>query len=77
MKTFQKIALFWDVDRDLLDETEHADFIIRRVLSFGDTDDVRWMVARYGTEKVSSVLAHARDLDSKSQSFWHTHFTYA
>lgn len=74
MKTLEKVALFWDVDRTRLDEDQNADFIIRRILRFGDIADVRWATIRYGAERLASLAEHSRDLDERSRNFWTTHF---
>ncbi|NBV76858.1 hypothetical protein EBR66_01700 [bacterium] len=77
MKTLEKVSLFWDVDRATLGTEAHADFIIRRVLMFGDLEDVKWVVGQYGVEKVRDVAQTARDLDSRSRAFWTAHFAHA
>ncbi len=77
MRTLEKVALFWDVDRQTLDEERHADFIIKLVLNFGDREDARWILARYGAERVAHVVDTARDIDPKSRSFWTAHLLHA
>lgn len=77
MRTLEKVALFWDVDRQTLDEERHADFIIKRVLNFGDLEDARWALGRYGSERIARVVSTARDLDPKSRSFWAAHLSHA
>ncbi|MEK7509554.1 MAG: hypothetical protein AAB605_02465 [Patescibacteria group bacterium] len=77
MKTLEKVALFWDVDHATLDEEQHADFIIRRVLARGDIDDVRWAFSRYGNERVAAAARTARDFDARTAHFWKTHFESA
>lgn len=77
MKTLEKVALFWDVDRAALDEEKHAEFIIRRVLALGDLDDIRWAEACYGPERLAECAACARDLDPRSRNFWTRHFSHA
>lgn len=68
METLQKKSLFWDVDA--LSTDKDADFIIARVLSFGDTDDFEWVMHFYGRDKVEEVLRDHAHLDQKSFSFW-------
>lgn len=74
MKTLEKIALFWDVDREALDSDQHRRFIVERVLSRGDLDDVRWAKDQYGDEELKQVLLQTKSLDPRSLSFWCSYF---
>lgn len=74
MHTFDKKALFWDVDPTTLDEEEHAPFIIDRVLAFGDLDDIAWARATYGDEMLKERTVRSRSLDAKSRAFWCTFY---
>jgi hypothetical protein len=44
--------LFWEVAFDRLDVERHADSILARVLESGRMDDVRWLVATYGMDRI-------------------------
>ena len=77
MKTLQKTALFWDVDRAKLDPDTSAEFIIKRVLAFGDVDDVRFALTKYGASRLAEVASHMRGLDKKSRNFWNVYFAHA
>ncbi|OGM92735.1 hypothetical protein A2333_01195 [Candidatus Wolfebacteria bacterium RIFOXYB2_FULL_49_7] len=72
MKTLDKKSLFWDV-RDI-DPQKNARFVIERILAFGDLDDFKWSVDRYGVEAIKDVCAHSKVLDRKSASFWNNYF---
>jgi len=74
METLDKVSLFWDVDRTTLDLHKHARFIVRRILEFGDLDDLQWALEQYGREYIASVAASARGLDPKSANFWRNYF---
>lgn len=73
MKTLEKKSLFWDV-RDI-DPKKNARFVIERILRFGDLDDFKWAVDRYGVEMLKSVCARSKALDAKSASFWNRYFS--
>jgi hypothetical protein len=77
MKTLDKVALFWDVNRDQLDVSLHADFIIKRILSQGDIEDAHFMFENYSNEKVTEVLSSMRGLDQKSYNFWTNRLNHA
>ena len=68
MDPLQKKSLFWDVD--VLDPNKDANFIIARILNFGDVDDFIWAMRFYGHDKVEAVLRRSTQLNRKSLSFW-------
>jgi len=68
MKTLEKTSLFWDVATP--DPRIESDFIIGRILDFGDTEDFAWAVDFYGKEKIKEVLRSDPRLGRKSSSFW-------
>jgi hypothetical protein len=38
------LKLFWDTDKSGIDVRQHARYIICRILDFGDSPEVRWML---------------------------------
>lgn len=45
-------GLFWDVRQGDLDFDEDKHYIVHRVLSYGDMDDMRSLVKAYGRDQV-------------------------
>lgn len=68
--------LFWDVDFRLLDYRKHADFIISRVLQWGDLEDFKVIKKRYSLEKIKKVAAKLNFTNKKSQNFWRIIFNF-
>ena len=64
--------LFWDTDLSAINKIEHRDFIIKRVLLFGDLKDWQLIKKWYGIPVVKKVLRSARGLDIRSRNFWQT-----
>ena len=62
--------LFWDVRFSELDYKKNADFIISRVLSFGDVADYKIIKRRYGLRKIKSVAKKVNFANKKSLYFW-------
>lgn len=62
--------LFWDVDFKKLDYAKNADFIIERVLSFGDEGDYRILKKIYGLKKIKKAAVKADYPDKKTTNFW-------
>jgi len=61
--------LFWDVDGDDLDMDKHKEFIIERVLDYGNMND--WIVIKnyYSLENLAFTAKNIRSLMPKSLSF--------
>lgn len=61
--------LFWDVDKDSIDLEANAPYVVQRVLEFGQWNDWKLLVARYGLERVAHIAQTLRSLDPKALSF--------
>ena len=62
--------LFWDVKFEDLDYKKHADFLISRVLIYGDKDDYQEIKKQYSLEKIKDVAQKTIYPDKKSPNFW-------
>ena len=62
-------TLFWDVDRETIDEEKHRRFIIERVITRGDFNDWRLMRDRYTLPLVFEEAKQMRCLDKVTLSF--------
>jgi len=63
-------SLFWDVKFDILDIEKNADFIIERVLSFGDIKDYKLMRKIYDFGKIKKAAIKANYPNKKTINFW-------
>lgn len=72
MQTLTKKSLFWDVAK--VDPRKNREFIINRILNYGDEADIRWIKEKYGENKIKKALLKSRSLDNKSLSFWCQYF---
>ncbi len=66
--------LFWDVDKDAVDLILHRSYMIRRIMDYGNIEDVRWMLKAYSGEEIIEVLRKSRGLSRKSAFFWSAYF---
>jgi hypothetical protein len=66
--------LFWDVDKEKIDIKDHRSFIIRRIMNFGNMDDMKWMLRVYTSDEIIEVVKKSRGLSRKSAYFWSTYF---
>lgn len=72
METLQKTSLFWDVVD--INPRKHAQFIIERILTYGDESDFNWAIGFYGKKKIKDYFLKSKTLDKKSLSFWCQYF---
>ena len=63
-------TLFWDVDFKKLDCKKNADFIIKRVLSFGDEKDYSLLQEIYDLGKLKKTAVKIGWADKKTINFW-------
>lgn len=66
--------LFWDVEFKKLDYKKHSDFIIGRVLSYGDLKDYQIIKKKYGIKKIKTVAQKFSYPNKKSLNFWKVMF---
>ena len=71
------LKLFWDADKSGIDVEKHSRYIICRVLDFGDTPEVRWLLDTYGEEAVRRVVASNPPLHPKTTNYWRKRFGLA
>jgi hypothetical protein len=65
-------SLFWNVDFSQLDVKRDADLILSRVLGRGRLRDVRWVIRRYGEDRLRRFFQErARpELSPRVRNFW-------
>ncbi len=62
--------LFWDTKPEWLDPQKHAQYIIERVLDFGNDREVRWLRQFYSPALIKRVVAKSRSLRPETKSLW-------
>ena len=68
--------LFWDVDVDAIDLDAHAEGILARVLERGRLADVRWVIDRYGMDRIHRFFRDvgSPELSDRTRTFWRAVF---
>lgn len=61
---------FWEIDTTKLDTKKRAYYIIERILEYGDTEAVKWMLETYPKDIIIGVLKTSRALSLKSANYW-------
>lgn len=65
-------TLFWDAES--VDIEQHTDYIIARVLDFGDEKDVKRLRKIYADKKLIEVVRKRKGLLSMTRRFWSVYF---
>lgn len=60
---------FWDVDFNKLSMKRYPEFILERVMRYGNLRALRWLLA-FPKDKIMEVVKKSRELDSKTRNFW-------
>jgi len=63
-------SLFWDVNSTKLDVEKNAEFIIGRVLDFGDLDEWKAIKKIYGLERIRKVALEHSFESQRNVNFW-------
>lgn len=70
VKSHFRSSLFWDVNADKLDIEKSAEFIIGRVLDFGDLDEWKAIKRIYGLERIKKAALEHPFESQRSVNFW-------
>jgi len=63
-------ALFWDVNPKNIDVEKNAQYIIERVLDFGNDREVKWLYHFYDKPLLKNVVAGSRSLRPRTKNLW-------
>ncbi len=61
--------LFWDVDLQPQHLRDNPDWVLRRVLEYGDLDQNRWVRSFFGDDAVASAALH-RSMSPRVRRYW-------
>lgn len=64
----------WDVKTDNLDIKKYSGFIIERVLEYGDTDSLSWLLHTYEKERILDILKKSKRISPKTGNFYALYF---
>jgi hypothetical protein len=71
-KTLFSPGLFWDSEK--MDLDLHADYVIARVLDFGDEEDFKKLRLLFPDEKLINVIQTRRGLHPMTRRCWSVFF---
>lgn len=61
---------FWDVDPDSLDVKKNSEYIIARILEYGDPEAIKWLFKTYDKKTIKKVLMNKRGFSKRTANFW-------
>ena len=61
---------FWDVDAKRLNIRKYRQFIIERILEFGDEKAIRWVRRTFGDDTIRQVVCQSRRIFKRTANFW-------
>lgn len=61
---------FWDTEVGQVDVDKNSHYIIERVLEWGRTEDIKWLIGQYGMSEIKKVLMSSRQMPQKQANFW-------
>ena len=65
---------FWDVDFNKLDFKKRPEYIILRILEYGDIKTLRWLLKNTNKKKIKEIIIKYKGLSPKSLYFWTSFF---
>lgn len=72
VKSIFNPALFWDAED--IDIKKHAEYIIARVLDYGDEKDIVVLRSMYSDKEIINVVKKRRGLMPQTGMFWAVNF---
>jgi len=73
LQSFKKY--FWDINPSTLNKRIHSQFIIERILEYGDEKTFKWLRENFTLDEIKSILYKSKNLSPKSANFWQFIFT--
>ena len=63
-------VLLWDTDLESISLTKNFQFVIERILEYGDLPDIKWMETTFSHEQIIQTLKDSRRISVKSGNFF-------
>ena len=66
--------IFWEINIDNLDYKNHKRYTIERILQYGLTEHVSWMLKHFKKDDIIEAIKKSRTIDRKTANYWSIHF---
>ena len=61
---------FWEVDTKKLDPKKHPEYVIARILEYGNQEAAGWVIKNFDKKLIKKVISKSRELSPRSANFW-------
>lgn len=61
---------FWDIDFDNLNFKKREEFVILRILEYGDIKSTQWLFKNINKKRIKETILNQRVLSPKTTNFW-------
>lgn len=65
--------VFWEIDINNLDYENHKKYTIERILQYGRTEHVNWMLKTFCKDDIAEAVKESRTIDRKTANYWSIH----
>lgn len=63
-------SLFWDTNPKNIDVKKNAQYIIERILDFGNDKEVKWLYHFYDKSLLKNIVVKSRSLTPETKNLW-------
>jgi len=63
-------SLFWDVDPKKIHPEKNAQYVVERILDFGNDAEVKWMWDYYDKALIKNIVDKSRCLRPRTKNLW-------
>lgn len=63
-------SLFWDTNPKKIDTKRNAQYIIERILDFGNDKEVKWLYCFYNKPLLKKTVVKSRSLRPRTKNLW-------
>ncbi|MGB4853462.1 MAG: hypothetical protein WBQ38_14190, partial [Ignavibacteria bacterium] len=66
--------VFWEIDIDKSDFDNHKKYVIERILQYGMTEHVNWMLNNFSESDITDAVKRSRIIDRRTANYWSLHY---
>lgn len=69
--------VFWEIDIDKIDKSDfdsHKKYVIERILQYGMTEHISWMLKNFSENDITDAVKSSRIIDRRTANYWSLHY---
>ncbi|MBU1085859.1 MAG: hypothetical protein ABIJ43_00930 [Candidatus Beckwithbacteria bacterium] len=63
-------SYFWEVDSGEIRLEKDRDYIVKRLIDYGKTSDIKWLMKTYGPNSIKYILTKYRGIFRRTAMLW-------